>query len=594
MWSGEALGVRLVAAGLELFADDLVALAAPSVGLQRGEAIVEPPAFRVSPVELRGAAVPARAISGSGFHGVAVLEDGSVAAWGANDSGQLGDGTKSSRRRPVALPGLGEIQAVAAATSHSVALTSDGSVLSWGENRAGQLGDGTRVSRLAAVAVTGFDQGVRGVFAGWETSYAVLADGSVAGWGLNAVGLLGIYDSPCAPVAVPGLLDIVAIAVGNTHRLALSGDGAVFEWGWPLGPRGSDRCWLAPQRVDLPTRAQAIAAGRDHALVLTVDGHVLAWGDDLQWGSAAREDPTRPTPVIALDGVGVIAIAAGWSSSFALADDGAVFAWGWNHEGALADGTLTDRPTPVQTACPRAIRALAPRVALTRDGRILHWGGRLPKRKRDDEMRLALGASKLGGHPDLPPDTPWPHLDGRPMAFVAQVRLDELPQLENGVLPAHGLLSFFCALNALGDNAAGRVIYTNAATHLVRAKAPAELPTEERFAPAPLTGTVQLSALPVQSVQLDRLGLSPEQRDAYREALEPDTGAPIHRMLGHPDPIQDDPQTPQAATCLLLQVDSDDGLGMTWGDLGRLYYLITPEDLAAHHFDRSQLQFQSH
>jgi uncharacterized protein YwqG len=33
---------------------------------------------------------------------------------------------------------------------------------------------------------------------------------------------------------------------------------------------------------------------------------------------------------------------------------------------------------------------------------------------------------------------------------------------------------------------------------------------------------------------------------------------------------------------------------MTWGDLGRLYYLITPEDLAAHRFDRSQLQFQSY
>ena len=296
MWSGDELRGRLVAAGLERVADELVTLAASSVVLRRGEAIVEPPAFRVSAVELPGVGGAVRAIAGSGFHGLAVLEGRSVVAWGANDGGQLGDGTKSGRRRPVAVVGLSDAQAVAAATGHSVALTGEGAVFAWGDNGAGQLGDGTRVSRLTPVAVDGLHGGVRGVFAGWQTSFAILADGSVVGWGLNAVDLRGIDGSPCAPQPVPGLADAVAIAVGDTHRLALTGDGDVLEWGWALGSRGPDRAWLSPQRVDLPAQARAIAAGRNHALVLTVDGRVLAWGDNALGGWAstpARIPPAR-------------------------------------------------------------------------------------------------------------------------------------------------------------------------------------------------------------------------------------------------------------------------------------------------------------
>ena len=296
--------------------------------------------------------------------------------------------------------------------------------------------------------------------------------------------------------------------------------------------------------------------------------------------------------MIGLDGARVVAIAAGWGSSFALTDGGEVFAWGWNHEGALGDGTLTDRSAPVQTTCPRGIRALAPRVALTHDGQLVQWGGRLPKRTRNGEARLALGETKLGGHPDLPPDTPWSHSDGRPLAFVAQIRLDDLPRLDDDVLPASGLLSFFCAPIALDEQDAGRVLYTPTGTPLVRARAPAELEADERFAPAPLTATIELSAPSAQSELLDHLGLSHEQRRAYDEALEPDTDTPIHRMLGHPDAIQDDPSAGRPGTRLLLQVDSDEAVGMMWGDVGRLYYLITPEDLADCRFDRCHLHFQ--
>lgn len=296
--------------------------------------------------------------------------------------------------------------------------------------------------------------------------------------------------------------------------------------------------------------------------------------------------------MIGIDSGRVIAIAAGWDRGFALTDDAGVLAWGWNLDGALGDGTLADRPAPVQTACPREIQAIAQGIALTLDGRILQWGGRLPKRKRDGEAGLPVRTSKLGGHPDLPRTTAWPRAEGRPMAFVAQVRLDDLAGLDGDVLPASGLLSFFCASAALGDEDAGRVIYTEAGTPLERADAPAELETDERFTPAPLTATAALSGLPWQSEKLDQLDLSSKQRQAYHDALQPDTDTPIHRILGHPDAIQDDPRSGQNTACLLLQVDSDESVGMMWRDVGRLYYLIEPADLAARRFDRCRLDFQ--
>ena len=107
-----------------------------------------------------------------------------------------------------------------------------------------------------------------------------------------------------------------------------------------------------------------------------------------------------------------------------------------------------------------------------------------------DEARLALGASKLGGLPDLPAGTPWPGLGGVPLAFVAQVHLDDLrgyPVAQT--LPRAGWLHFFydARQQAFGDKPADRgawqVLYApgSAPNGLKRQAAPEALPAESRF-----------------------------------------------------------------------------------------------------------------
>jgi alpha-tubulin suppressor-like RCC1 family protein len=75
---------------------------------------------------------------------LALKVDGTVAAWGANDQGQLGDGTTTAYRpAPVKVANLSGIKAIDAGAYHSLALTTTGKVWAWGNNGYGQLGDGT-------------------------------------------------------------------------------------------------------------------------------------------------------------------------------------------------------------------------------------------------------------------------------------------------------------------------------------------------------------------------------------------------------------------------------------------------------------------
>lgn len=119
-------------------------------------------------------------------HAFGLKADGSLWAWGSNELGQLGDGSRTNRADPVRI-GSGFVQ-VATGRFHGIALDSDGSVWTWGDNDAGVIGDGTTVARLTPVKVaTGFVK----VAAGDHHNLAVKADGSVWAWGNNERGQLG-------------------------------------------------------------------------------------------------------------------------------------------------------------------------------------------------------------------------------------------------------------------------------------------------------------------------------------------------------------------------------------------------------------------
>src|SRR5689334_1668925 len=79
-----------------------------------------------------------KAIAAGASHGLALLSDGTVWAWGHNDHGQLGDGTYKDRPVPVQVNGLADTVAIAAGQIHSLALKKDGTVWVWGSTGLGE------------------------------------------------------------------------------------------------------------------------------------------------------------------------------------------------------------------------------------------------------------------------------------------------------------------------------------------------------------------------------------------------------------------------------------------------------------------------
>jgi alpha-tubulin suppressor-like RCC1 family protein len=292
-------------------------------------------------------------------HSLALLEGGTVMAWGANDSGQLGNGTTTDSPVPVAVSGLLiEATTIAAGWGHSLALLSNGKVMAWGKNGSGQLGNGTTVNSDVPVEVTGLAGEAKAIAAGNEFSLALLKSGKVMAWGANTEGQLGNGTTvkSTGPVEVTGLSEEVkAIAAGKLYSLAILKGGTVVAWGkdnnGELG-NGAEKNSATPVAVSGLTKVGAVAAGGNHSMaMLEGNGKVMAWGEnsvgELGDGSSTGPElcgvttPCAKTPVEVSGLSGARAIAAGEEHSLVLLADGATMAWGSNLRGQLGGGTST-------------------------------------------------------------------------------------------------------------------------------------------------------------------------------------------------------------------------------------------------------------
>jgi len=299
------------------------------------------------PLTIAGLGGPASVIAGGSNFSVAVLSDGTVASWGVNAYGQLGNGTTTNSPTPVVVSGLGgPAVAVAAGTYHTVALLADGTVKAWGNNGSGQLGNGTYTSSSVPVTVTGLGGTVTAIAAGYNFTLALLADGSVKAWGLNGSGQLGNggYTTSPTPVTVTSLGGTAtALAAGAYHAVALLSDGTLRSWGnnnsGQLGT-GNTVGSATPVTVSsLGGVVTTIAAGDSHTLALLADGTLKSWGDNSvgQLGNGTTISSLLPVVVTGLAGT-VTAIAAGDYHTVALLADGTLQSWGQNGHGQLGDG----------------------------------------------------------------------------------------------------------------------------------------------------------------------------------------------------------------------------------------------------------------
>lgn len=180
------------------------------------------------PIEVAGIS-GAIAVSAADLYTMALLPGGSVWSWGYNAWGQLGDGTTMNRYSPVAVVGLPQpVMAISAggnlqSNGHALALMQNGTVMAWGRNTSGELGNGSQTDSSVPVSVSTIAN-VTQLAAGGTYSVAVVGDGEVYTWGGDAVGQLGTgnpLDSSDVPILVPNLSGVTILSAGPPgHVLA--------------------------------------------------------------------------------------------------------------------------------------------------------------------------------------------------------------------------------------------------------------------------------------------------------------------------------------------------------------------------------------
>jgi alpha-tubulin suppressor-like RCC1 family protein len=250
-------------------------------------------------------ALPAVTELGVGHRHVLAVAGGRLYAWGDNNNSALGDGSTTTRPTPVLVSGgslAGKVVAkVAGGFGHSLAIDSSGTLYAWGYNVSGQLGDGSGTTRSTPVAVTGAVTG--GALAGRVvTAIAAAANGSFAlagslayAWGDNGLGQLGdgTNISRPTPVAVStaGVLsgkNLTHIAAGFNHVVVRSSDGLLFAWGQnDRGQLGNGT--TAASTVPVAVKMNGALAGKTAlkvwagpvsfgTIVLASDGKLYTWG----------------------------------------------------------------------------------------------------------------------------------------------------------------------------------------------------------------------------------------------------------------------------------------------------------------------------
>jgi alpha-tubulin suppressor-like RCC1 family protein len=177
---------------------------------------------RNAPVDVTGLTAGVAAVATGSNHTCALTTAGGLKCWGRNDFGQLGDGTTTNRSTPVDVTGLtAGVTAVAAGYFHTCAITNAGGLKCWGWNLSGQLGDGTTTSRSTPVDVTGLTAGVVALAGGGEHTCALTTAGGLKCWGSNRFGQLGDgagWIAGWVPVDVVGF-EGAAPPVGGTVEL---------------------------------------------------------------------------------------------------------------------------------------------------------------------------------------------------------------------------------------------------------------------------------------------------------------------------------------------------------------------------------------
>lgn len=364
---------------------------------QLGDGGASPGGKGVPPVVVTAGGQPVTAIkqlSAGDSHVCALLIDGTVACWGRNAEGQIGQGGLSSTAGPLRVrttaggANLTSIVSIDSGARHTCALSSNGSIFCWGDNTSGQLGRGTKTTLQTtdanATITLPLGAGIipRGIAAGAAHTCVIADDTSVVPakstvrcWGANNGGQLGWSTNVSewlVPTAIQnenwGVNIPDELSLGNLHSCVRFVSGGVQCWGWnstgQLG-NGLSQQNSVPQTVTaINTTGNAFTlsnvieldAGSGFNCVRTKTDNIRCWGKDFEVANvvlgmlgdnddnSTESFKSRAVSVLS-QSQGMVSVVAGNSHACALIGSevgtgNRVKCWGSASSGQIGNGTV--------------------------------------------------------------------------------------------------------------------------------------------------------------------------------------------------------------------------------------------------------------
>ncbi|WP_193217978.1 MULTISPECIES: T9SS type A sorting domain-containing protein [unclassified Imperialibacter] len=285
-------------------------------------------------------------------HTLATKSNGTLWAVGGNINGQLGVGTSNSVLNLVQVGSETSWTTISAGYWHSLGVKNDGTVLAWGTNRNGEAGEGTGSLQIVP-GKTNDELNWTKVYAGTSTSLGVKTDGTIWGWGSNSLGQFGtgLLNYESVPVQVSEGESWESISIRRSHVLALKSDGTLWSWGWnsngQLGD-GTTTNRSLPVQVGTDVDWKSVFAGHYSSFAIKDDGSLWAWGNNPYGGLGDGTTIYKTSPTQVGSDTDWAFVSEGRYHTIALKEDGTLWSWGFNDYGQLGDGTNTSTNTPAQ------------------------------------------------------------------------------------------------------------------------------------------------------------------------------------------------------------------------------------------------------